>query len=365
MAITPTRERLAPDVFRLPVERIREGYYSDAYFNYAKDLLEADGRHPHVTMQVFQKRRSLLGGIDEAIAVLKECSGRPGPDGGWIDGWHGLQVEALYEGDEIAPYETVMTISGDYSLFAQLETVYLGCLARRSLIMRNVREVVDAANGKPIFYFPARHDHWLVQTGDGWAAHVAGAIGVSTDAQASWWGGRGTGTVPHSLIAAYEGDTVLAARRFAERFHDQMNVTVLVDFENNSVQTALEVAEALGDRLWGVRLDTSGNLVDRALVDDMGDFDPRGVNAHLVEKVRAELDRAGHRQVRIVVSGGFDAGRIHDFEEAGVPVDAYGVGSSLIRGENDFTADVVLVEGRPGAKVGRRYRPSPRLQRVE
>ena len=208
MAITPTRERLAPDVFRLPVERIREGYYSDAYFNYAKELLEADGRHPHVTMQVFQKRRSLLGGIDEAIAVLKECSGREGPDGEWIDGWPELEVEALYEGDEIAPYETVMTISGDYSLFAQLETVYLGCLARRSLIMRNVREVVDAANGKPIFYFPARHDHWLVQTGDGWAAHIAGAIGVSTDAQASWWGGRGIGTVPHGLIAAYDGDTV-------------------------------------------------------------------------------------------------------------------------------------------------------------
>ena len=365
MAITPTRERLAPDVFRLPVERIREGYYSDAYFNYAKELLEADGRHPHVTMQVFQKRRSLLGGIDEAIAVLKECSGRGGPDGEWIDGWPELEVEALYEGDEIAPYETVMTISGDYSLFAQLETVYLGCLARRSLIMRNVREVVDAANGKPIFYFPARHDHWLVQTGDGWAAHVAGAIGVSTDAQASWWGGRGTGTVPHSLIAAYEGNTVLAAQRFAERFHDQMNVTVLVDFDNHSVQTALEVAEALGDRLWGVRLDTSGNLVDRALIDEMGDFDPRGVNAHLVEKVRAELDRAGHRQVRIVVSGGFDAGRIREFEAHGVPVDAYGIGSSLIRGENDFTADVVMVNGRPRAKAGRHMVVSERTQRVE
>ena len=98
-----------------------------------------------------------------------------------------------------------MTIEGDYRLFAHLETVYLGCLARRTLIMRNVREVVDAAAGKPILYFPARHDHWLVQTGDGWAAHVAGAIGVSTDAQASWWGGRGVGTVPHGLIAAYGG----------------------------------------------------------------------------------------------------------------------------------------------------------------
>src|SRR5205085_2777587 len=307
MAITPTRERLAPDVFRLPVERIREGYYSDAYFNYAKELLEADGRHPHVTMQVFQKRRSLLGGIDEAIAVLKECSGRGGPDGEWIDGWPELEVEALYEGDEIAPYETVLTISGDYSLFARLGTVYPGCLARRSLIMRNVREVVDAANGKPIFYFPARHDHWLVQTGDGWGAHVAGAIGVSTDAQASWWGGRGTGTVPHSLIASYGGDTVAAARKFAERYHEQMNITVLVDFENDSVRTAVEVAQALGPKLWGVRLDPSEQLVDRSLLDEMGGFTPTGVNPRLVEKVRAALDAADLPEVRIVASGGFNA----------------------------------------------------------
>ena len=127
-------------------------------------------------------------------------------------------MHALYEGDAIAPWETVMTIEGDYSLFAHLETVYLGCLARRTLVMRNVHEVVEAADGKPILYFPARHDHWLVQTGDGWAAHVAGAIGVSTDAQASWWGGRGVGTVPHGLIAAYGGDTALAARKFADRF---------------------------------------------------------------------------------------------------------------------------------------------------
>ena len=102
-----------------------------------------------------------------------------------------LEVQALYEGDAISPWETVMTIEGDYTLFSHLETVYLGSLARRSLIMRNVDAVVRAARGKPILYFPARHDHWHVQTGDGWAAHVAGAIGVSTDAQASWWGGRG------------------------------------------------------------------------------------------------------------------------------------------------------------------------------
>jgi nicotinate phosphoribosyltransferase len=356
-------ERLSPDVFRLPVDKIREGYYTDAYFNYTKQLLEERGRHPRVTTQVFQKHDSVLGGIDEAIAVLKLCSGRQ-DRGGWRDGWRDLSVQALYEGDEVAPWEPVMTIEGDYSLFAHLETVYLGCMARRTLVMRNVREVVEAANGKPILFFPARHDHWLVQTGDGWAAHVAGAIGVSTDAQASWWGGRGVGTVPHGLIAAYAGDTVAAARDFADRFAGEMNVTVLVDFENDSVRTALDVADALGDDLWGVRLDTSANLVDRSLWHELGEFKPTGVNPRLVQRVRAALDDAGHARVRIVVSGGFDAEKIGRFERLGAPVDSYGVGSALLRGENDFTADVVMLEGRPCAKVGRSYKPNPRLRPV-
>jgi nicotinate phosphoribosyltransferase len=356
--------RLDPAIFRLPVDRIRSGYYSDAYFVLTKSLLEAEGHHPHVTMQVFQKEDSILGGIDEAIAVLKTCSGHS-ENGEWIPGWDQLQVHALHEGDRISPWETVMTIEGDYSLFAHLETVYLGSLARRSLIMRNVAEVVEAARGKQIFYFPARHDHWLVQTGDGWSAHVAGAIGVSTDAQASWWGGRGIGTVPHGLIAAYGGDTVTASRKFADRFHADMNITVLVDFDNDSVRTALDVAEALGDRLWGVRLDTSELLVDRSLFDEMGAFKPTGVNPRLVEKVRGALDGAGFTEVKIVASGGFTAPRIREFESKKVPVDAYGVGSSLIRGQNDFTADVVLLDGAPGAKFGRAYAPNPRLEPVQ
>jgi nicotinate phosphoribosyltransferase len=144
-----------------------------------------------------------------------------------------------------------------------------------------------------------------------------------------------------------------------------MNITVLVDFENDSVKTALDVAEALGPKLWGVRLDTSEQLVDRSLVDEMGGFTPTGVNRRLVEKVRGALDGAGFSDVRIVASGGFNVQRIREFESQGVPVDAYGVGSSLIRGENDFTADVVLLDGRPCAKVGRAYAPNPRLERVQ
>ena len=356
----PRRERLDPTIFDLPVEKMRDGYYSDAYFNHTRSALLYDGRRPRVVMQVFQRKQAMLGGLDEAVAILELCS----------DDWAGLTVHALRDGDRVDPWETVMTIEGDYTTFAHLETVVLGTLARRTLIASNTARVVDAANGKPIIFMPARHDHHRVQTGDGYAAFVAGAvlgaeIGVTSDAQASWWGGRGVGTVPHSLIAAYGGNTVLAATKFIENIDSDINVTVLVDFENDSVGTALEVARALGPQLWGVRLDTSGQLVDRSLWGEMGDFDPRGVNEQLVRKVRDALDRDGFEHVKIVVSGGFTAERIRAFEERGVPVDSYGVGSALIRGENDFTADIVMTDGRPSAKVGRRYRENPRLELVE
>jgi nicotinate phosphoribosyltransferase len=354
------RQRLAPEVFDLPVEKMRAGWYTDAYFNHARAALLADDRHPRAVVQVFQKNTAWLGGMDEAIAILKLCSHEP----------DALTIRALHDGDPIQPWETVLTIEGDYTTFAHLETVYLGTLARRTLITTNVVRVLEAANGKRIIFMPARFDHHRVQAGDGYAAYVAGQvtgfeIGVTSDEQASWWGGQGIGTVPHSLIAAYAGDTVLAAQKFAEWAPPEMAVTVLVDFENDSVRTALAVAEALGERLWGVRLDTSETLVDRSLWQELGDFKPTGVNERLVRKTRDALDAAGFEHVRIVVSGGFDVAKIRAFEERGVPVDAYGVGSSLIRGANDFTADVVMTDGVPSGKFGRRLRENPRLETVE
>ena len=355
-AIVPRTGRLDPEVFNLPVDKMKAGYYSDKYFARTREVLDRDGHHPHVLMQVFCKAHAYVGGVDEAIAILKLCS----------FSWEDLEVRALHDGDEVQPYETVMTIGGPYSAFAHLETLYLGVLARRTRVGTNTRRVVDAARPKEVMFFPARHDHWLVQTGDGYAAHIAGAIGVSTDAQASWWGSGGVGTVPHSLIAAYGGDTVLATRKFAQYMPADVRLISLVDFDNDSVATALAVARALGQKLYGVRLDTAGTLVDKSVIPQMGTFDPTGVNARLVWNVRQALDREGFQHVRIVVSGGFTAERIRRFEEQSVPVDAYGVGSSLLhgQGEFDFTADVVMVDGVPCAKVGRRYSPNDRLEPV-
>ncbi len=358
------RERLAPGVFDLPVDRIRRGFYTDVYFNRTKSVLERKGMHPHVVMQVFQKKEAWLGGMDEALACLRLASGHFAPDGSWVDGWNSLIVRALYDGDRVSPYETVMTIEGDYPLFAHLETVCLGSLARGTLVVKNVRAALDAANGKPVLMFGARHDHYAVQPLDGLAARIAGIDQVSTDAQGSLWGGKGIGTIPHSLIASCGGDTVAATRAFADIYYPDVNIVSLVDFDNDCVATSLAVARELKERLWGVRLDNSETLVDRSLWEDMGYFKPTGVQPELAFRVREALDREGFTHVKIIVSAGFDAAKITRFEAAGAPVDAYGVGSSLIRGENDYTADVVMLDGKPCAKVGRRYRPNDRLEPV-
>lgn len=348
------RKRLDPSVFRLPVEEIKHGFYTDKYFERTRELMRADAHSPRVLMQVSGKNAGFLSGIDEAIAILKLCS----------DDWSLLSVNALYEGEELESWDTVMTIEGPYECFAHLETLYLGVLARRTRICTNTRQLVEAARPKPVLFFGARQDFWGAQAGDGYAAHAGGASSVSTDAQASLFGGTGIGTVPHSLIAAYNGDTVRASRAFADHCA-AVDLVALVDYENDSVGTSLAVARALEGRLWGVRLDTSENLVDQSVIPQMGAFKPTGVNPQLVWNVRNALDAEGFGEVKIVVSGGLNAVRVRAFEEEKAPVDVYAIGSSIVHdGKFDFTGDIVMVDGNPQAKVGRELRANPKLDRV-
>ena len=351
------RERLDPALFNLPAQQIRSGFYSDKYFVRAGEMLRRTGDSPEVLMQVFSKSACVLCGTDEAIALLKLAS----------HDWQALEVRARHDGDTVKAFDIVMTIKGPYEVFAHLETLYLGVLARGTRVATNTRRAVKAAGGKDVLFFPARFDHWLVQARDGYAAHIGGATAVSTDAQGSWWGGEGVGTIPHAIIAACGGDTVLAARKFAECFPETIPLVVLVDFENDCVRTALEVARALGPRLYGVRLDTSGTMVDLSVQPMMGQFDPRGVNLELVCNVRKALDAEGFQGVRIVASGGFNGDKIQRFEEHQAPVDAYGVGSTLFAnaGQHDFTADIVRCDGKAIAKVGRAERFTPDLETVK
>ncbi|HEX7147312.1 MAG TPA: quinolinate phosphoribosyl transferase [Actinomycetota bacterium] len=404
-----TDGRLAAWIFDLPVVELRAGYRAAVYFDRSRRILAAEGDDTRVTMQVFQRSDAMVAcGIDEALAVLalgagsfrdaeaadrafaaylaaRDAARRARSVGGeaWIERMRAqveaeaafdrhwrraepgeLEVSALRDGDLVDAWEPVVELTAPYRLVAHLESVYLGVLARRTLVASNVRRVVDAAGGKPVLFFADRFDHWATQGGDGYAAFVGGAQGVATDAQAAWWGERGLGTIPHALIATFGGDTVAAVAAFARQFPG-VPLIALVDFDNDSVATSLACAKEFGERLWGVRLDTSGTMVDRSLWSEMGEFAPTGVNRRLVEKVRQALDDGGFGHVRVIVSGGFTAERIAAFEATGVPVDSYAVGSSLLKGSADYTADVVLREGRPCAKVGRAHRPSARLQPVD
>jgi len=349
------RKRIDPALFALPVEGIRAGTYSDAYFNSARAALRAEGRVARVAWQLSVKSDGWLGGIDEAVALLKLCS----------DDFAALEVHALYEGDRVDAWDTVMTVEGDYASFAHLETLILGTVARRTRLCSNLRTLVDAARPIPVYYFGARNDHALLQPGDGLSAHAAGVASVSTDALGLLTGKSGVGTVPHALIAAYGGDTVAATRAVAAVTPESHPLIALVDYENDCVATSLAVARELGDRLWGVRLDTSEFMVDRSVIGQMGAFRPTGVNPALVWNVRNALDAEGFGDVKIVVSGGVDLDRIRAFEEEGAPVDAFGIGSSAHEGRWDFSGDVVQLDGKPQAKAGRELRPNPRLERVK
>jgi nicotinate phosphoribosyltransferase len=372
--------------------RVAEGYYTDEYFNRTRAVLLADGHHPTVRWQVFQKRAATLCGIDEALGIMRTALG---------DDWSSLAVYALHDGDKIEPFETVLLVEGDLALFIHLETVVLGALSRRTRVATNVYRTVRAAcsvTPKPVLFFPARFDIYQAQAGDGYAYDVAvrrivaeGNEGVSTQAQGEWWGSRAIGTIPHALEAAYGGDVAAATLAFARRVDPEVRRVALVDYDNDSVRTTLEVADAMlreylatGDeryRLYAVRLDTSETMVDLSVVPQMGQFRPTGVNPALVRNVHEALQKRAHAHpegsrersfysgIGIIVSGGFTPEKIAEFERQQLPVIAYGVGSSMFAGQFDFTADIVGVEvegaWRDEAKAGRAYRPNPRLERVE
>ncbi len=380
------------------IDRIRRGYYTAVYFNRTKYILEREKNFKVATMQVFQKHEgSILCGVEEVVELLKvgvgyckdkqqitnnkqQKSEKEFKDwnSSWVDKFDTLKIEALKDGDRISAGETVMHITGPYVYFAHLESLYLGILARRTTVATNVRKTVEAANGKPVIFFADRFDYFLNQEGDGYAAHIGGASGVCTLAHTAWWGADPSGTIPHSLIALNDGDTVKATELFDKYYGKEAKVIALVDFDNDCVKTSLEVARKLGRKLWGVRLDTAQNLIDRSLRKNISNIkyqkenrqiiDNReklyGVNPSLVRLVRKALDENGCRQVKIVVSGGFHKEKIQLFEKEKAPVDVYGVGSALVHGENDFTADIVEVEGKEVAKAGRKKRENPRMKTI-
>ena len=445
------RRRLPASVFKLDAERMREGWYSDKYFiNIARTLAELakqgyrfGGTAPdlsdlemdlaaievgsiEVEMQWFPRRTPscVVVGVDKALAMLQECTGYFDDGGRFVPTYDRMEVWAVPDGSE-APYEgdpanvtPVMRVRGRYRDFAVLETPTLGALTRGSRVATNVYEVLKAARGKQVLFFPARFDAHEVQAADGYAYQIAVQLFnqsygkslsafVSTDAQGDWWGGAGGGTVAHGAIACFLGDTAEATMAFAATRPADVPRIALVDFRNDCVGTSLQVIrtmfrkhlelvragrtdEAARYKLFGVRPDTSSSMRDVS-VPPLGDRAlDCGVNPRLVFLMREAIDRewqgwglAGEekalaerycREVKIVVTGGFTPGRIRQFEDLRVPADVYGVGSWLLSScetcgtNNDFTADVVRVriDGKwyDLAKTGRKACDNLMLERV-
>ena len=440
-------KRLTNETFKLDIERMRRGWYSDKYFENINRMLTAlakegytyAGDHHNlperispeqiavgdieVEMQWFTRRmgKTVVVGVDKSLAMLKHCTGYF-EGNKFIDTSDKLEVWAVQDGSTVEydgdpkKIQPVIKVRGRYRDFALLETPTLGILTRSSRVATNVYETFVASNGKPVLFFPARFDLHEVQAADGYAyniallrfnrehAHDLGPF-VSTDAQGDWWGGAGGGTVAHAAIASFLGDTAEAMMEFSRILPAQIPRIALVDFNNDSVRDSQLVLdkmfvkyrelmdagneeEAKKYRLYGVRLDTSGSVRDvsiRPLGDPALDL---GVNPRLVFNVRQGLDYAWEswdlpevwkerareycRNVKIVVSGGFNPEKIRKFEKLEVPVDIYAVGSYLFSNGNgtttDFTADVVRVkihgEWIDMAKVGRKVGQNENLERV-
>ncbi|MCU0499280.1 MAG: nicotinate phosphoribosyltransferase [Anaerolineae bacterium] len=437
-----TEKRIQP---QLDVAGLRRGDYSDHYFaniyTILSRLIETGATFAHfggksprivperigdtpigeliVEMQVFNRRapRVLVGGVDVALAMLKAATGYY-QDETFIPTFEDLEVLAVQDGTwtqyagnplEVQP---VIKIRGRYRDFALLETPILGILTRVSRIATNVYQVLQVSNGKPVLFFPARFDLAEVQSADGYAYWLAiqrynqdtgqaVRAQVSTDAQGRWWGGRGSGTIPHALIAAFMADSAAAMVAFAEHISITTPRILLADFNNDVTRDAQATLNAYwpryreaylaGDlenqRRWtlnGVRLDTSANMLDAALYDPTD----KGVSPALVRAVRSALDCAYEgwgesgallevaqrycQQVQIVVTGGFNRDRIERFESEQVPVDVYGVGSTFLQNDKstntDYTMDIVRVqidgEWIDMAKVGRGASDNPHLKRV-
>ncbi len=328
-----------------PSPEIMSGESADVYFARAEAILEREGLDPLVTMEVFARDDAVLCGIDEAKNLLAHVLSTADRAE--------TTLEALADGDPVGPKEVVLRIRARYRQFGLYETAFLGMLAQSTGWATAARECVEAAAPHPVVSFGARHVHPDVTDVLDYAAIVGGCVGASTPAGARLAGLSPTGTMPHSLVLIF-GDTVKAAQAFDRDLDPDVPRIVLVDTFKDEAEEALRVAHALGDRLWGIRLDTPAE---------------RGrVTADLVHEVRARLDQAGFDHVKIVVSGGLNPDRIRYFQEAAAPVDSFAVGSYISGAAPiDFTGDIKELDGRPIAKRGRipGLTPSPRLKPLD
>ena len=323
-----------------PDEATLAGHNADIYFERSRQILAAENLDPVVVMEVFTRQQALLCGMQEVQALLRRVLPAA------------AQVWCLEEGTWIQPLEVVLRIRAPYRHFALYETVLLGMLSSETGWATAAAACVVAAGEVPVVCFGARHVHPQVSARMEYAAGIGGCSGCATPAGAELAGKTASGTLPHALILAM-GDTLAAARAFDRHIDPEVRLIVLVDTFMHEAEESVRVANAMGEGLWGVRLDTPSEL--------------GGVTVELVREVRQRLDQSGHEHVKIFVSGGLDPQRLQLFRTAAGLVDGFGVGSAISgAGPIDFTADIKEVDNCPVAKRGRMpgIVENPRLQQL-
>lgn len=314
-------------LFSASHDEILQGLTTDAYFVNTSRVLERTGlADARVTAEIFLRSEGVLAGVDEALRLLAHAPGAADA----IEAW------SLPEGSPIEAKQVVMRIRGPYKAFALYETALLGILAHSSGWATAASRVVRAAVPKPVYSFGARHIHPAVAPVMERAALVGGAAGAACVLGARLMGQEPVGTMSHAYLLI-TGDTVVGAQAYDQHAPDGSPRIVLVDTFKDEAEEALRVAAALGPRLEGIRLDTPAER--------------GGVTPGLLREVRARLDLAGRRDVRILVSGGLTAERIEELKPF---ADAFGVGSAISTAPPiEATMDVKEVDGRPVAKRGR------------
>lgn len=330
---------LTPPRFDIPGAVI-DGDTADVYFRRTDQILAAEGLNPVVAMEIFAREDGLLCGVYEVCQLLTEAK---------FDG----ELWSIPEGEPFAATQTAVRIVGHYRGFGIYETAILGMLASGSAWAGAARRCVEAAGDIPVVSFGARHIHPKVADVMDYAAIVGGCATGSTPAGSALRGLTASGTMPHALILIM-GDTLAAAQAFDRHIEQDVTRIVLVDTFRDEVEESLRVAEALGDHLWGVRVDTPGER--------------GGVTPDLVVELRHKLDLGGHRHVKIFVSSGLDPDKIRRYRDHRAPIDGFGVGSYISGARPiDFTGDLREIDGRPIAKRGRLpgRQDNPRLTRLK
>ena len=304
-------------------DEILTGLTTDVYFLRTMDILKYMGlENQLVIAEIFARKSGVFAGIEEVKNILKDKN---------------IEMWAVNEGETFEPKETLVRLKGPYNEFGIFETAILGSLASSSGWATAAKNVKDACGDKSFLCFGARHVHPAVASVMERAALVGGATGVSCVLAAKQMNIEPSGTLPHAamLIA---GDTLRIAKAYDEVMPDHHKRIVLVDTFKDEVEESLRIAKELGNKLFGIRLDTPSER--------------GGVTSYLVMELRAKLDMNGFGHVKIFVSGGLTPEKIRELSEAGA--DSFGVGSYISGAPAiDMTMDIKEVAGTPVAKRGR------------